>query len=117
METERYQEYLRSVGPNKELHIATLLKEIEDLARGAQVTLEEVKPLPEAETDLYHSYSFEIHSRCTLDQWVRFVHSIESSRSLFEIERAKIEVPEEHPDLLESTLRIVTIVVREPVGP
>ncbi len=110
-QAQRYEEYLRP-GSEKELQIATLLKEIEGLAKQAQAALEEVKPLPGTDSDLYLGYAFEVHSKCSLAQWVRFVYLIETSRSLFEIERAKVEVKEGNPDVLDATLRIATIALR-----
>ncbi len=111
-EVRRYEKYLRP-GGDKELYTATLLKEIDELAKQSQVTLEEVKPLLGVENELFQEYSFEVHSECPLPQWVRFVHLIETSHSLFEIEKAKVGVKEGKQDLLEGTLLLRTISMRD----
>jgi len=108
---QKYQEYLRP-GAASELQMATLLKEIENLAHQAQVSLEEVKPLTSEESDLSQTYVFEVHSESSLDQWVRFVHLVETSHTLFKVQRAKLEKKEDKQDLLKGYLRLTALAIR-----
>ena len=111
-----YERYVQP-SPGSELQMATFLKEIETLARQAQVSLEEIKPQPVAETEVYENYSFEVFSECSLDQWIRLVHLIETSPSLFEIQKAKLSVKEGKTDVLSGYLLIGAVAMRAPEPP
>ena len=107
-QAQRYRDYLLPAGP-EDLEMAALLKEIEGLAKQSQVSLNEVKPLPSTNEGLYRKYQFEVRSECSLPQWIRFVYLVETSSSLFQIQKAEVEVKEEKPDALQGYLRIMTI--------
>lgn len=110
-ELDRYRLYLHP-GKETDLQTAQLLKEIEELAKQSQVSLEEVKPQPSTDTEFYQSYAFEVHAVCPLSQWVRFIYLIETSNALFRIERARISVKEGKPDLLDGFLRLNAVAMR-----
>ena len=115
-QAKRYERYVQP-SPGSELQMATLLKEIETLAKQAQVSLEEIKPQPVAEAEVYENYSFEVFSECSLDQWIRLVHLIETSPSLFEIQKAKLSAKEGKTDVLSGYLLINAVAMRAPQPP
>mgnify|MGYP001609429659 CR=1 FL=1 len=108
----RYQEYLRPGAP-RELQIATLLKEIRDLAQQSLVSIEEVKPLPGTEEALVLTYAFEVHSKSTLQQWVNFLYLIENSPTLFEVEKARVMRKDKTQDSLDSILLLTAVALKE----
>ena len=108
-----YQRYLRAPIAD-ELQMAMLLKEVEGLAGETGVTLGEVKPLPPQSEANSTLYTLDIQVECTLEAWVDFVTRVETSPSLYQIQRATLAVSEELPDRLAASLRVVSKAVRSP---
>ena len=113
-----YQRYLRAPIAS-ELQMAMLLKEIETLAGQTGVTLGEVKPLPPEEDALSTRYSLDIQFECTLETCVDFITQVETSASLYQIQRATMQVSEDIPDRLTASLRVSSKSARSssPSGP
>ena len=117
-EATAYQDYVQ-LPSAEDLDMATLLREVEQLARKSQMTLGEVKPLatdPEKPLQL----GLQIKYEGSLQAWVRFVHLLESSTSLLEIQRAAVGQTEEGSDVLEGSLRLTAMTSQrdqEPLQP
>ncbi|MBI4313551.1 MAG: hypothetical protein HY594_01915 [Candidatus Omnitrophica bacterium] len=111
-DAEILKPYLKP-GAASDLQMAGMLKEIEGMARQSQISLEGIKPLPGDETDLIQSYAFEVQFQSFLPQWIRFLHLIETSPSLFEVERASLDIEDEKPGLMSGYLRLKGVVMRD----
>ena len=92
--------------------MAALLREIESLGKDSGVSLSEVKPLFGTPDEANYEHALEIRYEGTLQQWVRFIHLLETSKSLFEIERATLALKEEGSDQLEGSLRLGNIIIQ-----
>ncbi len=116
VDVDRFGKYLRP-GTAPGLQTATLLKEIQGFANQSQVTIQEIKLQPVGENDLYYTFTFDVQAESSFAQWVRFVYMVETSHSLFEIEKTKVGVKEAKPDHLEVSLRLKAIAMRESPPP
>ena len=105
-EVEAYSSYLSQVSADPE-EMATLLREIERVGKESGVSLGEVKPLPPEGDESFQEYAFEIHTTGTFKQWVHFVYLLQSSASLFQIERATMGVKEAESSVVDSSIRLV----------
>jgi Tfp pilus assembly protein PilO len=110
-ELARYQRYLQPAVAD-DLQMAALLKEIEQLAGETRIAVTEIKPLDVETDETSKRYSLEVRFACTLDDWVAFVHRVESSPSLYTIVRAGLSKDEERPEGLEGYLRVMSTAVR-----
>ena len=115
-ELDRYQRYLTPAIAD-DLQMAVLLKEVEDLAGKSHVKVAEIKPLAVEADETAKRYPLDVRFECTLEEWVEFVYSIETSPSLFEIVRAGLSVQEDVPDRLDASLRLVSAFMREDRSP
>ena len=104
---ERYRRYIRPPIAN-DLQMAMLLREVEDLAQASQVVVGQIKPSAVEETDLEKRYSLDVQFVCTMEQWVGFIHRVESSTSLYEVTRASLSRQEDVPSQLDGFLRLVS---------
>lgn len=97
-QTEAYQEYLRleEAGPD----MASLLREVETLGSRSGVALGKVKPL--------EGMAIEVACKGSFQEWVHFVYLLQTSRSLFEIERATVARMEEGSSQVEGSLRLMS---------
>ena len=87
--------------------MASLLREIETLGKESGISLGEIKPLAtQGDDGSVQEYVFEIHSTCTLKQWIHFVYLLQSSNSLFQVDRATVAATEGNPGVLDSALRL-----------
>lgn len=108
-----YQRYLRAPVA-EELQMAMLLKEVEGMATETGIMLGEVKPLASQKDELSTRYALDIQFECTLEGWVDFVTRVETSPSLYQIQRATLLVSEDIPDRLTASLRVFSKSVRSP---
>ena len=110
-QAQTYQEYL-SLTPSPEPDMASLLREIETLGSRSGVSLGRVKPLEETTEGLPQSFAIEVEYKGSLQEWVHFVYLLQSSRSLFEIERATVARMEEGSSQVQGSLRLTSQVNR-----
>ncbi len=108
-EADAYRDYLPSAVAAP-VDMALLLREIETYGGDSGIALGEVKPLTAGGEEGRAAPVLEIRCRGTLQQWVRFVHLLESSTALFEIQRATLAMGEGGDELLEGSLRLSTVV-------
>ena len=109
-EVEAYSEYLSQAGGSAD--VATLLREIETVGRESGISLAEVKPLTSSEDDLYRQQSFEVHYTGTLEQWVRFVHMLQTSKFLFQVDRASLAAAEAGAARLDGSMHLTQRVMK-----
>ena len=104
-QTQAYQEYL-SLTPSPEPDMASLLREIETLGSRSGVSLGQVKPLEGTTEGLPKSFAIEVEYKGSLQEWVHFVYLLQSSRSLFEVERATVARMQEGSSQVQGSLRL-----------
>jgi Tfp pilus assembly protein PilO len=110
-ESQAYKDYLSDDSP-EQVSMASLLREIETLGRQSGVTLGAVKPVEGGSSEINQEFAIEVEFRATLAQWVHFVYLIESSSAFFHIDRAKIDRASDELNLLQSSIRLVTKIVK-----
>ena len=106
----RYRRYLKPAVAD-DLHMAALLKEVEEIAAQTNVHVIEIKPLTVEAGEVVTRYALEVRFECKLDAWAEFVYHVEASPALFEVVRAGLSVGEEKPDRLEGYLRVASAAV------
>ena len=104
---QEHQRYLRPVVAD-DLQKAELIKEIELLADQTNVLLGDVKSSEVEATPTARQLAFDLQFECTLEEWVHFVHRLESSPTLYEIVRAGVTRDEAQKDRLQAFLRLVS---------
>ena len=107
-QAEVYGSTLEKAGA-QQMDVAELLREIEGFGKESGISLGEVRP---ATTQAEEGggpveYLFDIQTSGTLKQWVHFVYLLQSSGSLFELERVTLSAGGKTPGLLEVSLRVV----------
>lgn len=120
-QAQAYREYLQPAGQPAELDMASVLREIETLGSRSGVALGAVKPLQGAggetaegadeASESLPSLAIEVDYKGSLDEWVHFVYLLETSRSLFDIERSTVARIEEGSSQVEGSLRVTTKVL------
>ncbi len=96
--------------------MAAFLKELEGIARQNEIDSLEIKPQEGESNDLYRVYVFDVQAQSDYSRWIRFLHAVESSPALFEIQRARIAVKETEEGILEVYVRLTAVAFREPTG-
>ena len=110
-QAQAYQEYL-SLTPSPEPDMASLLREIETLGSRSGVSLGRVKPLEETTEGLPQRFAIEVEYKGSLQEWVHFVYLLQTSRSLFEVERATVARMQEGSSQVQGSLRLTSQVNR-----
>ncbi len=110
-QAQAYQEYL-SLDQGAEPDMASLLREIETLGSRSGVSLGQVKPLEGTTEGSPRSFAIEVEYKGSLQEWVHFVYLLQTSRSLFEVERATVARMEEGASQVQGSLRLTSRVNR-----
>lgn len=109
LELEPLQRYIQQPAMTDELRMAALLQEIERAAISSGVKLEEIKPLrTEPEQELTR-YVLDVRFQCRLEDWVAFIHTLESSDAILTVQQAGLSVQSEAPDQLQAYLRVASV--------
>ena len=107
-QAQAYQDYL-SLAQSSEPDMASLLREIETLGSRSGVSLGQVKPLEVAAAEgSSQRFAIEVDYKGSLQEWVHFVYLLQSSRSLFEVERATVARMEEGSGQVQGSLRLTS---------
>ena len=109
-ELKRHARYLQPPIAD-DLQMAALLKEVQSLAGDSQIQVNEIKPLATEQGGGSKRYALEVRFECTLDEWVDFIHRLETSPSLYEVIRAGLATQEDVPEKLQGYLRVVSAVI------
>ncbi len=113
-EVEAYSAYLRQLEAGQG-DVAALLREIETIGKESGISLGEVKPVTGSSESL-QEYFFEIHFNGSLKQWIHFVYLLQTSKTLFQIDRAALGAAEGNPGMLDGSLRVVHKVMKMPLA-
>lgn len=116
-EVEAYSGTLGRLSSTDPVEVAALLREIERLGKESGIALNEVKPLPPEEDEQGQVFPFEIHTTGSFKQWVHLVYLLQTSESLFRVERATLGAKEQDSDILEGSLRISRKLMRAGAPP
>jgi hypothetical protein len=90
------------------MDMATILRELEKLGAESGINLGEVKPIEKEGA----GSTLDVQSHGSLKAWIHFLYLIQTSSSLFEIERATMALTDEETGLLEGSLRLTSKMVR-----
>ncbi|MBU1084360.1 MAG: type 4a pilus biogenesis protein PilO [Candidatus Omnitrophota bacterium] len=107
-----YGKYSLKALPSED-ELADLLGEIENLAQGAQVYLIDSSPAGTRNEGMFKKYIVKIDCEGHMEEIVEFMHSIESSRKLINIESLRIRPKEKGSDMMNCNLSIAKTVVLE----
>jgi Tfp pilus assembly protein PilO len=112
---EAHSIYLKQATSGPE-EVASLLREIEQMGKESGIALTEIKPLPHQESESFLQHAFEIYTTGTFRQWVHFVYLLQSSRSMFQIERANVGLKQPGSEMVEGSIRLVRRLFRPSGG-
>lgn len=107
---EVYHDYLRSARP-PEVEMSELVREVETLAADSGVVLGAVTPLPTTENWPYQEHAMDVQYTGTIEQSVRFVYMLESSKKLFRLQRASLALGKRGSDQLQGNMHLTSVAI------
>ena len=105
-----YHDYLR-IARSPDVEMADLIRELEVLGAQSGVTLGTVTPLPTTENRPYQEHAMEVQYNGTLEEAVRFLYLIESSKKLFEVQRATLALEKRGQERLQGSVRLTSVAI------
>ena len=103
---QAYSSYLTEAG-GEQKDMAALLREIETMGKESGLSLSEVKPLTAQTAEgVSEGHAFDVSYTGSLQQWIHFVYLLQSSKTIFQIERATLGLKESGSELLSGSLRL-----------
>ncbi len=105
----KYRSFIRPAGKDEEEN-ASLLSEVEQLARSNQVVLVDMKPREVKAHQFHKEYSAELDAEAEMEALIKFIYELEQSPQLMRISNAKLNLKE-----AESTFVRVKLTVTKTV--
>lgn len=105
-----YQNYVR-LARAPEVEMAELIREIEVIGSESGISLGAVTPLPASDNWPYQEYSVDVQYTGSLEQTVRFLYHLESSKKLFELQRVTLGLEKKGSEQVQGTARLVSMAV------
>jgi len=105
--TQRFQglsAIMAAEGGSQEEQMAKLFSEIETLARGANVHILGMKPLPVTKSAFYKKYTVEIDSQGSIEKLVEFLYKLQHSKQILRVEFLELNAKSGTKDSLKVTL-------------
>ena len=109
-ESQKYTNYARQKFSEEE-ETASLLKEIEDIARKSQLQLTGLKPYSAERKDFYIEYRIEIETESDMNQLITFIHNLQNSESLLRVVKFHINPKVDKSDILRTDLTITKVLI------
>ena len=103
--------YLMQGSDSDDEETSRLLKEVESIARSAQVTVMNLKPRPVENSNMVKWYEVVIDTESSLEALTRFVYEIEQSPLLLRVDRLDAKQDEKLQNPLKATLQISKVVI------
>ncbi|MCM8781670.1 MAG: type 4a pilus biogenesis protein PilO [Candidatus Omnitrophica bacterium] len=101
----RYKDYIQKE-ENTGQEIASVLREIETTALNCGVKITSIKPKGEKQLKNYRKFTIELISEAKINQFLKFIYDLESSKKLLKVERLVLSLKGAQSDLLKGTLII-----------
>lgn len=102
---ERYRPFLRTALGAEEEN-ASLLSELEQLARSNQVVLVDIKPRESKTFPFHGEYVAELDAEAEMESLIRFIHQIEGSVQLMRVSSARFASKEAESKLVKATITV-----------
>ena len=107
-----YHDYLNVENPGV-VEMGGLIREVEKLGQESGISLGEVKPQPGESGDVYERLVIDVAYQGSIEQWMQFVYFLQTSKSLFTIERADLQRLDKSPNQLQGTVRVSSLARRQ----
>lgn len=107
-----YRDYVRTAR-SADVEMGDLVREVEQLGSQSGVTLGNVTPLPSQRQPPYQEYSVDVQYYGTLEEAVRFLYAVQSSKWLFQVQKATLGLEKKGQDRLLGTLRLSSVALQE----
>ena len=111
-ESRKYARYLgKRLSEGEE--IATLLKEIEDIAKKSQVLLIDLKPSSAERIDFYTEHKVEVETESDTNQLITFIYNLQNSESILRVQKFHISPKADNISIVKGYLTITKVFVSD----
>lgn len=104
-EYDKYKDYIQRADSGEE-EMASVLKEIENVASSCGVKITSIKPKDTKQLKNYKKSTVELVSEAKINQFLKFIYELEGSKKLLKVERFILSLKSSQSDILKGTLVI-----------
>lgn len=109
---EKYRSFIRPAGSDEEEN-ASLLSEVEQLARSNQVVLVDMKPREVKSRQFHKEYAAELDAETEMEGLINFIYQMEQSPQIMKVSSAKLSAREALSNLVRARMTVTkTIFLR-----
>ncbi len=110
---KEYKKYLPYVKLNysEGEEVAKLLEAVEGMGRNAGISINDVKPQPPKDVDIYRYYTIEVEAEGTMDTLMSFLHQLGGSKELFRASKVHITAKDKESSMAKASILITKAVV------
>lgn len=104
----KFSQYLKNPGSEEET-TASLLSEIEKLARKSNINLSGLRAQQSKDKGFYREYSVEVEAEGTMDAMINFLYQLNVSTQLLRTEKLRFNLKDKNSPLVQASILITRI--------
>jgi len=109
-EFQNYAKYVKQMGSDEE-EMARFLREVENLANKASVTLLDVKPQMPQSKDLQKQFTVDVEAEGDMPAIIIFLHQLNTSDCLLRSEKITLKLIQKEKSLLRASILVTKIII------
>lgn len=109
-EYRKYLPYLKTSYSEGE-EVAKLLEEIEGMGRNSGISIGDIKPRSSKQADIYRYYYIEIEAVGSMENLIKFLHQLGSSKQLYRAGRVSITIKDKESGAIKASILVTKVVL------
>lgn len=111
---KEYKNYLNVIKTDlsEEEESTNLLSDLETIAKNDSVAIVNIKPSPTKNLAFYKELIFDISLESSMDEILKFIYDVQSSRKLLKVKRLSLSAKASEPGIIKCALQITKILIK-----
>lgn len=106
----KYSESIKMKGSEEE-ETAVILREIENIARSANVYITDIKPQKAKDMEFYKEYHVELEAEGNISSLTKFIYELQNSKQILKVKRLQLTPKAEAGDVLKGDMVVTKILL------
>lgn len=106
----KYSDSIKMKGSEQE-EIAIILREIENIARGNNTYITDIKPQKVEDKDFYKVYYVDLEAEGNISNLTKFIYELQSSNQILKVKRLQLTPKGDAGDVLKGSMVITKILI------
>lgn len=107
---DKYAENIKMKGSVEE-ETASILREIENIARASNTYINDIKPLKVEDREFYKEYSIEVETEGDISNLTKFIYDLQDSKQILKVRYLRLNPRDEAGDALKGYMIVTKVLI------